>query len=261
MLKHISLFIITLAICLNITAQDIESIFQEANQKLKNQDYLGAKKDYEKVIKLKSKHSKAHHNLGIIYYALQEYDKAKTYYSKAINLSPNEAKPYISRGALYYALKDFKNSEIDLNKAISLNENALGAYFYRGLLYKDLKKMENACKDWQRALKLGHPQAHKMIEKYCSSELSPDENTKTNKKAQDWYKSGEHKLDTRNYGAAIEDFRKAIELDPKYAKAYYSRGIAKYGKQDAEGACMDFKKALELGYEEAKAMLKDICGE
>ena len=46
------------------------------------------------------------------------------------------------------------------------------------------------------------------------------------------------------YGQAIDDFNKAIELVPDYAKAYYNRGVTyvKQGRNDE--ALADFEKAL-----------------
>jgi len=49
-----------------------------------------------------------------------------------------------------------------------------------------------------------------------------------------------------DYDRAIRDYDKAIELDPKYAKAYSNRGVA-YGKKgDFDRAIRDFNKAIEL---------------
>jgi len=47
------------------------------------------------------------------------------------------------------------------------------------------------------------------------------------------------------FGGAIADTSRAIELNPKYGKAYSNRGVAKYGKGDIDGAIEDFNSALE----------------
>ena len=46
---------------------------------------------------------------------------------------------------------------------------------------------------------------------------------------------------------AIEDYTKAIELNPNYAEAYANRGCAKEELGDKEGALADWKKAADLG--------------
>ena len=48
------------------------------------------------------------------------------------------------------------------------------------------------------------------------------------------------------YGKAIADYNKAIELDPNHASAYYNRGCA-YGEIGAyDKAVADYNKAIEL---------------
>ena len=58
---------------------------------------------------------------------------------------------------------------------------------------------------------------------------------------------------------AIEDYNKAIEINPKYAEAFYNRGIAKFTIGDKEGACSDWRKAGELGVIESYEMIKKHC--
>ena len=55
------------------------------------------------------------------------------------------------------------------------------------------------------------------------------------------------------YDQAIEDFDKAIELNPKLTEAYYNRGNAYYGKKDYDKAIADYNKAIELNPNYAEA--------
>ena len=55
-----------------------------------------------------------------------------------------------------------------------------------------------------------------------------------------WYEKGKH-------DRAISDYDKAIELNPRYAKAYYNRGLAWFRKGSYDRSCHDFQKACELG--------------
>ena len=49
--------------------------------------------------------------------------------------------------------------------------------------------------------------------------------TTTQIKASDWYYKGIIKANKKDYQGAIEDFTKAIEMNPRYASAYYQRGL------------------------------------
>lgn len=49
-----------------------------------------------------------------------------------------------------------------------------------------------------------------------------------------------------NYTLALKNYDKAINLDPKLAKAYYNRGNVKYDLEDYLGAIADCEKAIAL---------------
>ena len=61
------------------------------------------------------------------------------------------------------------------------------------------------------------------------------------------------------YQGAIDDFAKAIEINPKYAEAYYFRGSVKIILKQKESGCIDFEKAGELGFEDAQEAIKKYC--
>ena len=58
---------------------------------------------------------------------------------------------------------------------------------------------------------------------------------------------------------ALQDFNRAIELNPKKANAYLSRGLAKIVIGDKNGGCLDFSKAGELGNVSAYDLIKKYC--
>lgn len=62
-----------------------------------------------------------------------------------------------------------------------------------------------------------------------------------------------------DYVRAIEDFNKAIEINPYFAEAYYNCGLAKYNLGDINGACLYWSKAEKLGYYGAYELIKEHC--
>ena len=58
---------------------------------------------------------------------------------------------------------------------------------------------------------------------------------------------------------AIDDFNKAIELNPDLASAYFNRGNCRYYSGAETDACADWTKASELGDEKAKYSLQHYC--
>eukprot|EP01102_Stenamoeba_stenopodia_P010319 TRINITY_DN3098_c0_g1_i3.p1 TRINITY_DN3098_c0_g1~~TRINITY_DN3098_c0_g1_i3.p1 ORF type:complete len:506 (-),score=103.62 TRINITY_DN3098_c0_g1_i3:32-1462(-) len=59
-----------------------------------------------------------------------------------------------------------------------------------------------------------------------------------------------------NYGSAIADATKSIELDPKYIKGYYRRGTANLALAKYKLALTDFKKVVQIAPNEKDAVSK-----
>ncbi len=57
---------------------------------------------------------------------------------------------------------------------------------------------------------------------------------------------GAAKAESGNKQQAIEDYDRAISLDPELALAYYNRGSNKYKLGDKQAAITDTSKAAEL---------------
>ncbi|NER07718.1 MAG: tetratricopeptide repeat protein [Okeania sp. SIO3C4] len=54
----------------------------------------------------------------------------------------------------------------------------------------------------------------------------------------------------KNYEKAIEDYNQAIKINPQMADAYYNRAYAKQRLADLKGALSDYEKALEFATDE-----------
>lgn len=78
------------------------------------------------------------------------------------------------------------------------------------------------------------------------------------KEAESYLSQGFGKWFCSDYAGAIQDYNKAIELNPKYAEAYFNRGGAKFNLQDVFGALADYSKAGELGLSEAYERIQRI---
>ena len=68
-----------------------------------------------------------------------------------------------------------------------------------------------------------------------------------------YYNQGVDKYNAGNYQGAIDDYTKAIDVDPQNAYAYYNRGKAKYDLLDYQGAIADYTKAIEINPQHAVA--------
>jgi len=61
------------------------------------------------------------------------------------------------------------------------------------------------------------------------------------------------------YRGAIQDFNKAIEINPNLAQAYLNRGLAKISLGQKKDGCLDLSKAGEMGLAVAYDSIKEHC--
>ena len=57
---------------------------------------------------------------------------------------------------------------------------------------------------------------------------------------------GIEKYNSKDYLGALQDYNKAIKLDPDYSNAYYNRGLSKSELKNYSGAMQDYNKACLL---------------
>ena len=69
---------------------------------------------------------------------------------------------------------------------------------------------------------------------------------------------GQTYLKLGNNQAALNDFDKAISLDPSYADAYFRRAIVNY-QVNPEKACPDLQAAINAGHQSAQELFNLIC--
>src|SRR5437867_3908175 len=71
-------------------------------------------------------------------------------------------------------------------------------------------------------------------------------NLRAEESAASYYNRGNANYQKGNFSAAIADYTRAIEANPKYNKACYKRGVAKDAEGDRDGAIADYTRAIEL---------------
>ena len=71
----------------------------------------------------------------------------------------------------------------------------------------------------------------------------------------DFYKSGNAKHAAGDFYGAIEDYDRALALEPKHPSGYNNRGNSKFDIGDFDGALKDYNRALELEPSHASAYI------
>ncbi|MEP7213469.1 MAG: caspase family protein [Acidobacteriota bacterium] len=153
----------------------------------------------------------------------KDYIQALANYDKAIESDPRSAEAYLARAYYYHERDQILKSDLDFYKALELAPK-LSAYYFRTRsswnTYGDKPNYEKALTDIGKA-------------------VEADPVRYTSARADIYFKKGE-------FQSAVDDYSRAISLDPKYHYGYIARGDAYIKLNDITKALADYDKYAEL---------------
>jgi tetratricopeptide (TPR) repeat protein/S1-C subfamily serine protease len=191
----------------------------------KNTDAVSA---FDKVIKLAPDSLDAHHGKGLALIA-NDYNAALKSFDRAIELVPKgrESKFYYLWKYRSFALnlsKNYQGALVAISEAIRVEAQELPDIMLlneKAELFKELKQYSNAIEIHTQIIERG--------------EKSWAYSNRGNSK----FKLGDKK-------GAIDDFDRAIKINPQYANAYANRGLVKSGLGNKKGAISDYDRAIAI---------------
>lgn len=205
-------------------AQNSKKIIELSDLKAKAVDYMGAKAGYKKVLLNEPNNTTCLYKSGLMSIQMGiDLDEAIKDFSKAIQLKPKYSDAYWGRGMARKMKNEYTEADKDLENAIRLNPK-------NDVAYISLAEVKYHLKDYEKA------------ELYYSIYL------KKHPKDFDTYSDRGHvRMERLSVNEAIEDYSKAIDLNPnKQYKDYLDRGKAKYLIQLYDSANSDFNNAIEI---------------
>ena len=205
-------------------------------------------------------------------------ERARTDFNRAIELNPDNSDAYCRRALCYAKQGDDERAMTDFNRAIELNPDNSDVYMHRGSFYMKGGDDERARTDFNRAIEL-HPDDPSEYDKTILAEVTIDYGRIIELHPNDpdaYYSRGNAYLRQGWASRAIDDYDKAIELDPESAGYYrdlidrvievidrqielnpnhplhyHSRGDAYLRQGWASRAIDDYNKAIEVHPESA----------
>lgn len=221
------------------------NIYQPAYRELyegqicqKNREYEKAIHFYDAALAKKPDFLEAYFNKGRAYSEQRKDDEAISHYDRAIEINPVAAEVYYKRGKAYARKTDYDEAISDYEKAISLNgdEKAIRldtpvaeVYCELGRVYHALQEFTEAISHFTEAIKRDPDNVDFYHDRVTTHES------------------------LANFGSAIDDLNKVIELLPN-EKAYYyyaSRGRA----HAAIGAWSEAEQDLEEAKKRGRARI------
>lgn len=168
-----------------------------------------------------------------------------------------EAEAHIQKSAAYSAERKYAEAIAELNKAEAILPDSYRIYGLRGIALNRMKSYAAALSDFERAIKLnpsdfrafvGRGDAYWKLGDYDKAIDSYDEAVRINPSTEETFFSRGffYVASGKNYVKAIEDLKKAIELNtPDMDGAYFNIGRAYYELKDYDNAIKNFTVCLD----------------
>ncbi len=169
---------------------------------------------------------------GVLKFKYNSLEEALNDFTKTDSLlNSSKPSPIFYRGLVFFRLKEFEKSREEYNKAIRLDSNNVTLYFFRALVYEKLNEHKRAIEDLDQSIKIC-PTSSRLYNHKAVIRMNSD------------------------LTCAIEDFNKAIELNPNEGTFSANRAVLKNKLGDYLGAERDFINALNLGYKNVAGLLR-----
>ena len=184
-------------------------------------DLRGAKRDFDRSVRLNPVFTSGYHYRGITESRFGNYDAALADLQHAIDLRPGSEGLYFSRGVTYFLSQQFDKAVKDFDRYIRKAPKDPSAYLNRGASYLFLGDTLQAVNDYNKAIKLDR--------------FDPE----------GYIRRGRLYASQKNYDLAIADMDRAIELDTTNTFAYFNRAIMFYEQEKYQPAMDDLNRVLQ----------------
>jgi tetratricopeptide (TPR) repeat protein len=166
---------------------------------------------------------------GLAFHGKRSYDSALTDFNRALKLNPKDAAAYNGRGHIYLEKRDFGQAVANYSRAIQLQPKVAILYRNRAYVYRALRDHARALADYDKAIglepaeplgRLGRAVCYYFRKEYPRAVI--DLNGVLRQLPRHpwaWYWRGAAFEAQGLFAKAQQDYRQAIKVDPKMAKA------------------------------------------
>jgi tetratricopeptide (TPR) repeat protein len=158
---------------------------------------------------------------GNAYYILDQYDRAIQDFDAVLKLQPDDTANWSARGNAYLMKADYDRAIQDYTQSLKLDATRPAVHGGRGRAHAAKGEHALAVRSFDDAIKYGA--------------------------TADFHKRrGDSLRQLRDFDRAIDDYTRAIALDPAFADAYNGRGLAYRNKNDDARAIASYDEAIRL---------------
>lgn len=194
--------------------------------------------------------------LAELYFLVKRYQEGIEFVNKALKLNENLAKAYYIKGSIYRESGDTSRAISSLETAVEQDNKYLDAFYDLGIIYA-ARKNPIALQYYNNVLQVdpNNENANYARAKLLQDLGKPDESIKgyetiltNNKNCYNcYYNIGAIYLEIKkDPKKALEQFTRAIEINPNYVEAYFARGYTYSQLKDKESAKADYNMCLKI---------------
>ena len=194
--------------------------------------------------------------LAELYFLVKRYQEGIEYVNKALKINENVAKAYYIKGSIYRESGDTTRAISSLQTAVEQDNKYLDAFYDLGVLFA-ARRNPIALEYYNNVLRIDPANA---TANYAKAKLlqdlgKTDEAIKlyetillVNRSCDNcYYNLGAIYLEIKKEPKkALEQFTKAIEINPNYVEAYFARGYTYSKLKDKESAKADYAMCLKI---------------
>src|SRR4030042_2882427 len=168
--------------------------------------------------------------------------------STSLQVQQNLAHAYYRLGSNSYQKGDYEQSLTYFLNSIKEYPDLIDSNYWAARVFYEADDLENSLFCWERVLNPdpNYPRAQYFYDKIKAS-------IKYGKQAYNLYEQGYNYYESKNFNQAIDSYREAIRLNPRFAEAYYWQARAYFETGDYQQAIQNYRKVLEIEPENAKA--------
>jgi tetratricopeptide (TPR) repeat protein len=224
------------------------------------QDVTQALESFRRAIELAPRHTLARYNLALVLKRADRATDAIAELQRAIGIEPRP-ECYYTLGTIYWQQGDVDRAVSALRAAIGARPGYADAHYTLGTVLKARREWNAAAAELRRAIELRPDlwSAHYTLaqvlqqsgdEQGAGRQLAEAERLRQRSQREQeagvWTAVGIAKLDSGDYLAAVDSFRRATTLVDTYAPAHYQMGRALQRLGESEAAQSAFARARQL---------------
>ncbi len=223
----------------------LDGVFERVVQYIAPQHKAEAAWILTRLVESNPNHSRAHHELGLLFYEMGDRDNAQKHLQKAVELNDQNAHYLKDLGHFHHVVnKDVSAAQRYYDQAIARDPEDADLLTTAAHLYTTQQAFDKAAVFYRKVLAID-PDNHqardclKKVEKQIAAQ-APEV------RAEELYAQAQNKFKAGDAVGAMTDLKQVLDLCPEHALALNDYGVLSYERGDKPAALEHYRNAVRL---------------